>query len=100
MGSFFILQFLDYDTCECTREHAFVVVVVSFVLFFKTRFLCVVLTVLDCVDQANLELTQLSASCLLSAGTKGICHHACLNRLLPIICATTSDLPPAAFRMI
>ena len=35
-------------------------VLFCFVLFFETRFLCVVLAVLElCVDQASLELTEI-----------------------------------------
>ena len=53
MGSFFILQFLGFDSCECTHECGFVVVVVGggggggFVLFLKTGFFCVVLAALE-----------------------------------------------------
>jgi hypothetical protein len=62
------------------RKEGFKVLSVCLILFwfFKARFLCVALAVLELnsVVQADLELKRSACLCLPSAGIKGMCHHA------------------------
>lgn len=46
-----------------------------FILIFETGFLYEVLAILELVDQAGLRFTEIILLCLVSAGTKDVCHN-------------------------